>query len=165
MSLNSSCPSAVLCPTDMTPRPSVPTLGQETETLDTETQGNYKRESLHYDRANGILPLEWPNLATFETWRQNEVWASSGPRNGNACLKNMGWWNRQLASPVGTTAPTTIPKVRGNIQEHGLNPTRYPIPPLQSCPLRAYFCNLNKMHGPLTTFPQSFFVFMLLSVV
>jgi hypothetical protein len=82
MSLNSSHPSTVLCPTDATLGPSMPTLGQETETLNTETlntetQGNYKRGSFHYDQVNGILPLEWLNLATFEIWCWNEELAHS----------------------------------------------------------------------------------------
>src|SRR6267142_1732324 len=77
MSLDSSCPSPALHQTDATPRPSAPTPGQETEAPDTETPGNYRRGSFHYDRANGILPLEWPNLATFDVWRWNEKLAHS----------------------------------------------------------------------------------------
>ena len=70
-------PLGSFTPTNATPGPSVPTLGQETETLDTETQGNHKRGSFHYDQVNGILPLEWPNLAAFETWHWNEELAHS----------------------------------------------------------------------------------------
>jgi len=77
MSLDSSCPSPVLRQTDTTPGPSVPTLGQETEAPDTETPGNYRRGSFHYDRVNGILPLEWPNLAAFDVWRRNKELAHS----------------------------------------------------------------------------------------
>ena len=77
MSLDSSCPSPALHQTDATPRPSVPTPGQETKALDTETLGNYKRGSFHYDQANGILPLEWPNLAAFDVWHRNEELAHS----------------------------------------------------------------------------------------
>jgi len=77
MSLDSSCPSPALHQTDATPRPSVPTPGQETKALDTETLGNYKRGSFHYDQANGILPLEWPNLAAFDVWHWNEELAHS----------------------------------------------------------------------------------------
>ena len=77
MSLGGSHPSTVLCQTDATPGPSVPTPGQDTETPDAETLANYKRGSFHYDRANGILPLEWPNLAAFDAWHRNEELAHS----------------------------------------------------------------------------------------
>src|SRR6266850_2310536 len=77
MSLDSSRPSPALRQTDATPGPSAPTPGQETEALDTETPGNYRRGSFHYDRANGILPLEWPNLAAFDVWRRNKELAHS----------------------------------------------------------------------------------------
>src|SRR6266850_5313693 len=77
MSLDSSHPSPALRQTDATPRPSVPTPGQETEAPDTETPGNYRRGSFHYDRVNGILPLEWPNLAAFDVWHRNEEMAPS----------------------------------------------------------------------------------------
>src|SRR6266850_5088192 len=70
-------PSPVLCQTDMTPGLSMPTSGQETEAPNIETLGNYKRGSFHYDQANGILPLEWPNLAAFDVWRRNEELAHS----------------------------------------------------------------------------------------
>src|SRR5882672_9561877 len=77
MSLDSSRPSPTLRQTDATPGPSAPTPGQETEAPDTETPGNYRRGSFHYDRANGILPLEWLNLAAFDVWRWNEELAHS----------------------------------------------------------------------------------------
>jgi hypothetical protein len=77
MSLGGSRPSAMLRQTDATPRLSVPTPGQDTETPDAKTLANYKRGSFHYDRANGILPLEWPNLAAFDVWRWNEELAHS----------------------------------------------------------------------------------------
>jgi hypothetical protein len=77
MSLGGSHPSAVLHQTDATPGPSTPTSGQDTETLDAKTLANYKQGSFHYDQANGILPLEWPNLAAFDAWCQNEELAHS----------------------------------------------------------------------------------------
>jgi hypothetical protein len=77
MSPGSSHPSAVLRQTDATPGPSTPTSGQDTETLDAKTLANYKQGSFHYDQANGILPLEWPNLAAFDAWCQNEELAHS----------------------------------------------------------------------------------------
>ena len=77
MSLDSSHPSPALCQTNATPGLSVPTPGQETKAPDTETPGNYKRGSFHYNRANGILPLEWPNLAAFDVWHQNKELAHS----------------------------------------------------------------------------------------
>jgi hypothetical protein len=49
MSLGDSCPSAVLHQADVTPRPSAPTPGQDTETPDAETLANYKQGSFHYD--------------------------------------------------------------------------------------------------------------------
>jgi len=77
MSLDSSCPSPALHQTDTIPRPSVPTPGQETEASDTKTPGNYRRGSFHYNQVNGILPLEWLNLAAFDVWRRNEELAHS----------------------------------------------------------------------------------------
>jgi hypothetical protein len=77
MSPGGSHPSAMLRQTDATPRPSAPTPGQDTETPDAETLANYKRGSFYYDRANGILPLEWPNLAAFDAWRRNKELAHS----------------------------------------------------------------------------------------
>src|SRR6266850_7780583 len=77
MSLDSSRPSPALCQTDVTPGLSVPTPSQETEAPDTETPGNYRRGSFHYDQANGILPLEWPNLAAVDVWCRNEELAHS----------------------------------------------------------------------------------------
>src|SRR6266850_3728252 len=77
MSLDSSRPSPALRQTDATPGLSTPTPGQETEAPDTETPGNYRRGSFHYDQENGILPLEWPNLAAFDVWRRNKELAHS----------------------------------------------------------------------------------------
>ena len=77
MSLESIPSSVAQCRTDVTPRPSAPTLGQDTELLDTETPAKYRRGSFDYNRVNGILPLEWPNLEAFDTWRQNEELAHS----------------------------------------------------------------------------------------
>jgi FAR1 DNA-binding domain len=77
MSPGGSHPSAMLHQTDATPGPSAPTPGQDTETPDAETLANYKRGSFHYDRANGILPLEWPKLAAFDAWHRNEELAHS----------------------------------------------------------------------------------------
>jgi len=77
MSLDSSCPSLVLRQTDATLGPSAPTPGQETKAPDTETLGNYRRGSFHYDQVNGILPLEWPNLAAFDVWHRNKKLAHS----------------------------------------------------------------------------------------
>jgi hypothetical protein len=44
-------------------------------------------------------------------------------------------------------------------------PEMLSCPPLQPCPLRADFCDLDKICMPPTTFPQSFFVFMSLSAI
>jgi hypothetical protein len=77
MSPGSSHPSAMLHQTDATPGLSVLTPGQDTETPDAETLVNYKRGSFNYNQVNGILPLEWPNLAAFDAWCQNEELAHS----------------------------------------------------------------------------------------
>jgi hypothetical protein len=72
-----SHPYAVLCQTNVTPGLSAPTPGQDTETPNAETLANYKWGSFHYNWANGILPLEWLNLATFDVWCWNEELAHS----------------------------------------------------------------------------------------
>ena len=77
MSLNSIHLSVAQRRTDATSGPSVPTLGQDTETLETETLAKYRRGSFDYDRANGILPLKWLNPEAFDTWHWNEELAHS----------------------------------------------------------------------------------------
>jgi hypothetical protein len=47
------------------------------ETLAEKPANSNARGSLNYDRANGKLPLEWPDLDTFHAWRRNEELAHS----------------------------------------------------------------------------------------